>query len=324
MVALFKARVGDFAMPQHITMWSHRKKLAWLMELLQPVIDELYVEVKSPSTENITVFLNHHNRTYKLSFPPQLAGQVHNVTVDNTIIRINVPRPTVPPKPDDELFNYSLGYLRSMMDFIVFDKVIDAGDVDRLAPVMKRFIPLFIGLTSFRSKYAIEMVNFLTKTEWMLSNQESIEVKMRSFVNLQGKEGRNKSADMQQEINIKKVKNIIRGLGASKTDKAMVRSSQAAPAIDTLVEGFRASLGLAPSSRPFDHHSKDDSNDRTAVKEVLDKSRPFFLSVGRKIGLDLKPSPFSNVNKCELNDFIVRNSRRAIQHCPLELDSDSE
>lgn len=36
-----------------------------------------------------------------------------------------------------------------------------------------------------------------------------------AFVNVHGKPGKNKAADMQQENNIKQVKNVIRSLGAS-------------------------------------------------------------------------------------------------------------
>lgn len=74
---------------------------------------------------------------------------------------------------------------------------------------------MFIRLTSFRSKYPIECVNLLTQTEHILSEFESVRVKLGAFVNVHGKPGKNKAADMQQENNIKQVKNVIRSLGAS-------------------------------------------------------------------------------------------------------------
>lgn len=65
--------------------------------------------------------------------------------------------------------------------------------------MIKRFIPLFVGLSLYMSKYAIECINFLTKTECMLSEFDSVRVKL---VNKKGKPGKNKAADMQQENNI--------------------------------------------------------------------------------------------------------------------------
>lgn len=55
---------------------------------------------------------------------------------------------------------------------------------------------------------------------------------------------------MQQEHNIKSLKTILKGLGAGKTEAAMVRSSLAAPITDNTVEMFRKSLGLKLSTSP--------------------------------------------------------------------------
>lgn len=138
--------------------------------------------------------------------------------------------PILPPKvhdSTDELYNSSLGFLRMMTDYMVFDNIIDAGDVTRLPAILKRLCPTFIGLTSYMSKYAIECVNLVTKLQWVLC-EEKVKVLMRAFVNPSGKTLRNKPADMQQENNIKAVKSVLRGLGAGKTEAAILRSSKAA------------------------------------------------------------------------------------------------
>lgn len=106
-------------------------------------------------------------------------------------VRIDVPPEARSPVYiiGDDVYNYSLSFLRASMDLMLLHYVIKAGDTDRLTVLMKRFIPLFIGLTSFRSKYAIECVNFLTKTEHFISEFESVRVKLGAFVNLHGKPG---------------------------------------------------------------------------------------------------------------------------------------
>ncbi|KAH3866241.1 hypothetical protein DPMN_029300 [Dreissena polymorpha] len=74
----------------------------------------------------------------------------------------------------------------------MFNDAIKSGDIDMITILMKRFIPLFIGLSSYKSKYAIECVNFLTKTECLLSDFESARVKLGLLVNRKGRPGKSK------------------------------------------------------------------------------------------------------------------------------------
>lgn len=65
----------------------------------------------------------------------------------------------------------------------------------------------------------------------MLPELTAMRVRLGSFVNPHGKKGGNKPADMQQENNILVLKDVIKGLGANKTTKAMERASPAAPVV---------------------------------------------------------------------------------------------
>lgn len=57
-----------------------------------------------------------------------------------------------------------------MTDFLLFDAVVKSRDADRLAPVLKH---LFVNY----STYAIEVVNFITKIDWCVSEKESVAIK---------------------------------------------------------------------------------------------------------------------------------------------------
>ena len=111
-------------------------------------------------------------------------------------MRIDVPGECQQPQPSDDLHNYSLSFLRASIDLLQLDDLIKAGDIQRLSIIMKRLVPTFIGLTSYRSKYAIECVNFVTKTVCILSETDSVAVQLGAFVNPTGKPGHNKPADM--------------------------------------------------------------------------------------------------------------------------------
>jgi len=75
--------------------------------------------------------------------------------------------------------------------------------------MIEQFFPLFVGLLSYKSKYAIESVNFLTQTGCVLSDGESVRAKLGLLVNIKRKAGKSKPADMQQENNITNVKHVI-------------------------------------------------------------------------------------------------------------------
>ena len=228
------------------------------------------------------------------------------------MVRIPVPGEEMPPLVDDDIYNYSLSFLRVTMDLLQFDDLVKSGDIDRLTIVMKRLCPTFIGLTSYRSKYAIECVNFLTKTECLLSEKDSVKVKLEAFVNPTGKAGGNKAADMQQENNIKMVKTVLRGLGAGKTDKAIERSTKAAPVITSIEENFKNMTGS--KSIPNRHVKKSMEGDVSLLCEHLRHVRPFQARFGRTLDtyLGIKSSVFYDIDKYKLREFMSRHSRRAV------------
>jgi hypothetical protein len=245
--------------PQHIKTWSRPKKMEWLMTHLQPLVNKLFVPYRAPNMENVKLCLKIGNENRQLSLPPTFRGQVYEVLINGTIVKIPIPgEATLFETNTDEHNKYTLGFMRVMMDFCMLDDIIHAADIDRLPVCLKRLLPSIVGLTSFRSNYSIEIIIFLTKTEHVLSPRDSVAVKLRAFVNPHGREGCNKAADMQQENNIKLVKQVLKGLGASKTDKSMVRASLAAPGISLIVDNFRTSVGLQKSSVPYKHHKKPD------------------------------------------------------------------
>jgi hypothetical protein len=129
----------------------------------------------------------------------------------------------------------------------------------------------------------VELINFLTKTEYLLSPRDSTAVKLTSFVNPSGRSGRNKPADMQQENNIKSVKNVVKGHGSGKTDRALVRASKAAPAINYVTDSFKTSVGLSASG-PSKKYNKSDAEDKLVCSTIFRNCRPFKIQAKRSCG----------------------------------------
>ncbi|KAH3811881.1 hypothetical protein DPMN_140298 [Dreissena polymorpha] len=233
------------------------------------------------------------------------------MSFSGNIIQINVPaqKENVQEPMKDDVQKYSTSIVRVAIDFMVFCEVIKARDINMISILMKRFIPLFIGLSSYKSKYAIECVDFITKTECLLSEYDSVRVKLGLLVNRKGKPGKNKPADMQQENNIKLVKHVIRGLGAGKTDKAMMRVSKAAPVVSEPAAGFESS-GAKRKKRK----SKSLKEDLFVLSTKLRELRPFKENRSRQTESfnKLSANIIWKVEKEKLQEFVIRHSKRAI------------
>ena len=310
-----------FDKPQHIKSWTGQKKLEWLLAQLQPVTDVLYLEFDAPSMDDVILQLGIPGVPERHRFPARMRGQEVTVNIANQLYAFTVPR--IPPKVSDttdELFDSSMGFLRMMMDFLVLDDIIHAGDITRVPAILKRLSPTFIGLTTYRSKYAIECINFVTKLEWVLSEREKVKVLLRAFINAAGKQGKNKPADLQQENNIKVMKTVLRGLGAGKTKAAIVRSSTAAPAINDVAVQYQEGAGIEIPSASFDHHKKNSEEDSTLIKEELREVRPFRVQRGRTVGLRVSSWTTDSVDKFKFKQFVKRNAARAVAHCAPDIE----
>lgn len=299
-------------MPQHIKTWTSQKKLEWLVQFVQPFVNKLYQVVSMPSFENIEFDVICGHETTRISVPPHLQGQQVDVLLNSNFKRttITVPKPSQKRDSADDMVCYNLCFLRSMMDFLVLQDVIYAADINRLTVVLKRLIPKFVELSSFRSKYAIECINYITKTEWVLSPREATKAKLRSFVNTRGLPGHNKPADMQQENNIKMVKGVLRALGASRTPSAVVRSSKAAPAVTEMASNFQQGMQVKQGAASFSHYKKDSADDCELIRDIFSVSKPFVDSQRNIPGLPRT----TGVDLYKLCDFIKRNSKRAVHH----------
>jgi hypothetical protein len=303
---LTRMTIGDtvesWCIPHHIRTWSSEKKLSWLLHKLQPVVEEVFV-----------------------SFPVSDFGvQVHS---DSEVVHVKVDGHeyvvVTPIENSDELFNSSMSFLLVMNEFMLFDYIIRIGDVNSIPAVLKRLAAIFDGLTSNHSKYAIECMNLITKLEWVLPEKEKVKVLLRSLVNPMGKSAGNKPADMQQENNIKMIKNVFRGMGAGKLSKqALHRASRAAPAINTIATQFQSSFQIHVAPTKFEHSKKSSETDQKLVREVLQREEPFINVHGRCVGLNVSPSVLKDVCPESFVQLISNNSRRALNQLDFALDMD--
>ncbi len=126
-----------------------------------------------------------------------------------------------------------------------------------------------------------------------------------SFVNPRGGQGRNKPADMQQENNILVLKDVIGGLGAGKTTKAMERCSLSAPVVDTIVQHYKDLMQL--HTRDGRHNKKADDDDMRHLVGVTDTIDPFRTVPGRVMPgyKGIRKSAFDKIDKLQFMNRVA-------------------
>ncbi|KAH3751477.1 hypothetical protein DPMN_186036 [Dreissena polymorpha] len=124
---------------------------------------------------------------------------------------------------------------------------------------------------------------------------------------------------MQRENNIKLVKHVIRGLGAEKTDKELMRVSKAAPVVSELVAGFESS-GTKRKKRK----SKSLKEDLFFLSTKLRELRPFKGNRCRQMESfnKLSTNIIGEVEKEKLQEFVIRHSIRAMNKLDFNQDKD--
>lgn len=251
-----------------------------------------------------------HKVTYPPPQPPPILVQVPGQPP--VVVQLPPHNNARPAEPQgDDMHNYCKQLLEWGLHLQEFLTAIKVGDIDRHKVNVKRMIPFFYASSS-ASRYAMELINFITKVDIMLPPQTALRVQLGSFVNPKGGAGNNKAADMHQENNIKDVKEVIRGLGASKTDKAMKRISKAAPVVKRIASNLRDILAVKAASGR--HVKKTSAEDIAAVQQSLRQQRPFQYTQGRQMHAfsGIRADPFLAIDEDKFLEFVSRHAKNCV------------
>ena len=145
-----------------------------------------------------------------------------------------------------------------------------------------------------------------------------------AFVNIKGGKGNNVEADLVQEHSVRNRKDLIRNLGANKSEKAMKRVTNAADAVSKMCHQVDKTLNVSTTSaRHTKYTSEADSN---KLKRVLRNVRPFNKTPGRECTgfQSVHAAPFSKINKGEMHTFLKRNIQRLGRGQAVETDVDED
>ena len=206
----------------------------------------------------------------------------------------------------DCLRNYSLSFLKWALPYFLLKDSIKEGDTFRSNACLKCITPLFYSHSTY-SKYAIECIDYLLKTEALLSPQLAWRCRLGSFVNTKGQDGGNKPCDMQQENNVRSTKDVFKGLGAGKADKSLERTSAAAPVMADIDKHYENILEIHLSSSKHSHRVTDE--DVTCLLDSMKTIEPF-LQLHRSMGKVKIPDDPLSFNHNDFLQYLQRTVNR--------------
>ena len=94
------------------------------------------------------------------------------------------------------------------------------------------------------SCYSVEMFTSIVQVEALASEQMAYRLTWGQYVNWNGGQGKNVACDMVQEICNRVSKDVVKGMGANKMEKAMIRASKAAAGVFQIVRAMNGSLQI--------------------------------------------------------------------------------
>ena len=143
----------------------------------------------------------------------------------------------------DGVCNYSMNLLQSWMILIDCKDSVASGNGEHLGVIQKQMLRHFFSVPGYNA-YAIEMLVSIIQNEVLLSPAEAHQCKWSSIVNWKGGSNKNIEIDLLQENRNKDIKQLIGGMGANKTEKAITRTSKAAGGVRKIVEVFEEAAAI--------------------------------------------------------------------------------
>ena len=230
-----------------------------------------------------------------------------------------------PKSQDDHIFNYGIWIIQFGLIMMQLNDTENEGDGKRAVRNSKLLILLF-RTSKHAKKYAFEIFRLISKLKCQMTQQMAARTIHGRFVNWTGGKGGNCPNDLKQEHLVKFTKKLIRGMGAQKTEKAMIRATSAATGLKQIIEQFDKVSSVSPESTAHTYrNAESDIKDMTRIiqdLQVFDKkpgrAHPSFSS--------LPHSAFYNIDMVKLEKW-MKGTKKKLEKNPdvaWEAESDEE
>ena len=155
--------------------------------------------------------------------------------------------------PDGVLI-YSLNLLKSFMILLYCKDAVASGNGEHLALIQKQMLFYFSSVSGYNA-YAIEMLISIIQNEVLLSPAEAHHCKWAALADWKGGIEKNIEIDLLQENRNSDLKELIRAMGANKTEKAIERTSKAAAGVRKVVDMFDDQTFIKLKSSAHSHRA---------------------------------------------------------------------
>ena len=141
-----------------------------------------------------------------------------------------------PSNNEDKVLAYSKLLMSLGMIYLEYCDGIKEGDGMRVLRCWRYMLLIF--KATGRTNYSIEAFNMLAQYHFLLSNRQKHQLIWGRFINVHGLPARNIPCDLYMEHLNRVVKEALKGLGANKTEKAMVYVGKAVGALDSVQKNY--------------------------------------------------------------------------------------
>ena len=171
----------------------------------------------------------------------------------DTYLNINIPTEdstgSETNKVKDKMFLYAREVLTLCLLWHGYHDAISEGDGDRVLRYWRFLFLVF--KNAGRKNYSLEALNLLVQDRYLLSPREKAQLKWGRFINTQGRQGCNIPCDLHMEHLNRRLKCIMRNMGANVTEKSISIAAKSIGVVNNICKAFESEVKAQSSS---DHH----------------------------------------------------------------------
>ena len=262
---------------------------------------------KKQKKETVVVRLTHEGKTYLVSFLLCQAGQSVLISLPGVpgFQTVKVPGTsvsTLPTLKQDSVENYSKQLCQWILLLLSFKDAIKMGDLTRTNIHLKMLIPFFYSHSKL-SKYYEDCLDYILKTEILLTSRLAMRVRAASFVNPTGGSGRNKEHDKETELQVQRIKKVIKGLISQKSESNMVAVDKVAPVLVGISENFAEQVGKPEKHRKRKHRTAE--LDEKELGNYMRNLRPFKNKNRNMASFTGSSNPFDKIVALEFKEYTL-------------------
>ena len=203
--------------------------------------------------------------------------------------------------PSFTVYKYTKEVLSLGLLYLNFKDAIREGYRECVLRIWKYFLLLFRAIK--HTTYAMEALTFLTQCFVTLPENLAEQIKLSRFINIHGQLGRNISYDLHMENLNRVARTAIDGLGANKTEQAIVKIGRCVRKIVSVLENFDKQTGVTEVSAS--HSKKSITKDLHQVEEQL--NRQMYLILLICTSHSAKSNLIGNISLEDLKEWIIAN-----------------